>query len=121
MTLLFLFLFLIWCSWFNILLFINSFGFKLGSTEFGNNDLMLLFKNLSLALPVISWDTVELILNTTSFKNSLEIPFGDFFKLFLSDPMALSAKEFDCGWCAEMCLCLTFKFLNFYLKPALQA
>ena len=59
--------------------------------------IMLLFKNLSFALPVISWDTVELILNTNSVRNSLDIPFGDFFKLFLSDPTALSAKEFDWG------------------------
>ena len=69
---------------------------------------MLLFKNRSFALSVISWDTVELISNTISFKNNLDIPCGDFFKLFLSDPMALSAKEFDCGWYAEVCLCPTF-------------
>ena len=58
---------------------------------------MLLFRNLSLALPVISWDTVEFILNTISFKNNLDILSGDFFKLFLSDPTALSANEFDYG------------------------
>ena len=74
---------------------------------------MLLFRNLSLALPVISWDTVEFISNTISFKNNLDILSGDFFKLFLSDPTALLAKEFDCGWYAELCLCPTLNSFNF--------
>ena len=97
MTLLFLFLLVIRCSWLSILLLINSFGFKLGSIEFGSNDLMLLFRNRSLALPVISCDTVEFISNTISLNDNFDNLSGDFFKLFLRDPTALSAKELDCG------------------------
>ena len=121
MTLLFLFLLVILFSWLSILHSINSFGFKLGSIEFGSKDLMLLFKNLSVALPVISCDTVEFISNTISLNDNLDNLSGDFLKLFLREPTALSAKELDCGWYAELCLCLTLNYFNFSMKLFLNA
>ena len=97
MTLLFLFLLVILFSWLSTQRLINSFGFKLGSIEFGSKDLILLFKNLSLALPVISCETVEFISKIISLRNNFDTFSGDFFKLFLREPTALSAKELDCG------------------------
>ena len=60
--------------------------------------LMLLNKNLSLADPVISWDTFELIWKITSFRAIGVRVLGDLLKDLFKLPIALSAKEFDSGW-----------------------
>ena len=75
----------------------SSWGLISLLIEFGMSPLTLLSKNLSLADPVISCATFELIWNITSFKAVGVRVLGDLLKDLFKLPIALSAKEFDSG------------------------